>query len=136
MKTLVPSTHCFDKAYVVFVDNVSLWWLKLLKPGFRHCYLLFSSFNDRVWIEINPYSNQTKVQIYDFGDSLSYNLAVAAQKDCTVCEVCIVNAPPKCAPLGFFSCVEMVKRVLGMHSLLVITPFQLYKIIKVVGKKS
>jgi hypothetical protein len=27
-----------QKAWVVFSGKSDLWWLSILKPGFRHCY--------------------------------------------------------------------------------------------------
>ena len=27
-----------DEAWVVFSGAAELWWLRLLKPGFRHCF--------------------------------------------------------------------------------------------------
>ena len=30
----------FSEVYVAFEDTNCLWWLKFLKPGFRHCYVI------------------------------------------------------------------------------------------------
>lgn len=125
-----------EEAYVVFVDNVSLWWLKILKEGFRHCYMLMKIRGSNDWLELNPYSNQLKIKVYKFSDSFDYIYELKKDKKLRICGVKIKNAPLKCAPLSFFTCVEMVKRVLGIHSFGVITPYQLYKKIMVVGKKS
>ena len=111
MKGYIHITRRFEKAYVIFTDNTDLWWLRLLKPGFRHCYLLLSGRGGRCWL-LRCYEN------------------------CLIFPVKIKNAPRKCAPPGFFTCVEMVKRVLGIHDFRVITPYQLYKKLKVVGKNS
>ena len=48
--TLVPF-------YVVFQDETSLWWLRLLKPGFRHCYVLYPLAGGGSFLELNPLSN-------------------------------------------------------------------------------
>lgn len=29
----------YPDALVVFSDNTDLWWLRWLKPGFRHCFI-------------------------------------------------------------------------------------------------
>lgn len=47
----------FQDFYVVFQDEVSLWWLKVLKPGFRHCYILLPLEKNK-WLEINPMSKR------------------------------------------------------------------------------
>lgn len=129
-------TYRLEKAYVIFVDNVSLWWLRILKEGFRHCYMLLKLRDDMGWLELNPYSNQLVIKFYDVEDSSDYILQLQKDQNLKICSIDITYAPLKCAPLNFFSCVEMVKRVLGIHSFFTITPYQLYKKIKVVGKKS
>ena len=50
MKGYIHITRQFEKAYVVFTDNTDLWWLRLLKPSFRHCYLLLSGRGGRFWL--------------------------------------------------------------------------------------
>lgn len=124
------------KTYVVFTNTTGLWWLKFLKSGFRHCYLLFSMQNGRKWLEINPYSNQVVISLHRFDEPQSIEDILQIRGDNLSCAVQIKNAPQKCAPLGFFTCVELVKRVLGIHSARIITPYQLYKKLKVVGKNS
>ena len=136
MKNAVFVAPQFDKAYVVFTDNTSLWWLRLLKPGFRHCYLLLSCRGGRCWLELNPYSDQIEVSFCEFAASQSETSLLRTYENCLVCPVKINKAPQKCAPLGFITCVEMVKRVLGIHDVRVITPYQLYKKLQVVGKNS
>lgn len=125
----------FQDFYVVFQDEVSLWWLKILKPGFRHCYILLPLEKNK-WLEINPMSNRiffflrTVPEGVDFLDSLC-----CEKRRCLMIKVS--QFPPlKPAPLGFFSCVEFVKRCLDIHDRTVITPYQLYKKLKIVGKKS
>lgn len=40
MRLDIFAAGVYSECYVVFADNTSLWWLKLLKPGFRHCYVI------------------------------------------------------------------------------------------------
>ena len=136
MNNYLPITRQFEKAYVVFTDNTDLWWLRLLKPGFRHCYLLLSGRGGRCWLELNPFSNQIEVSLCEFNDSQPEEILLGSYENCRIIPVSIKNAPRKCAPLGFFTCVEFVKRVVGIHNIRVITPYQLYKKLIVVGKNS
>lgn len=124
----------FSGLYVVFEDNVSLWWLRFLKPGFRHCYLLFMTEDQQKLLKINPMSNQISIQLLTVGGVMEviHNLEMSPLK--TVCRVHIQPAPLKCAPIMAFTCVEMVKRTLGIHDFKIITPYQLYKKIKNCGK--
>lgn len=113
--------------YVVFVDEVSLWWLHLLKRKYRHCYILFKLDEGMTWVEVNPMSNQLFFNVYKFVENTDYIEFVRSSFDAQICEVRIANAGLKTAPLGFFTCVEFVKRVIGIHDRFIITPYQLYK---------
>lgn len=136
MEVIEKDCFEFDEAYVVFVDNVSLWWLKFLKKGFRHCYILFKLNGGSQWLELNPYSNQLMLKEYWLREGSNNLNLLYNEKDIKICKVKIENAPLKCAPLGFFTCVEFIKRIVGIHDVKVITPYQLYKKLQVVGKKS
>ncbi len=122
--------------YVVFTNTTGLWWLRLLKSGFRHCYILQKMQKGHLWLEINPYSNQVMISLHRYEKSITIEEFLVGRGESLACAVKIKNAPQKCAPLGFFTCVEMVKRILGIHSASIITPYQLYKKLKVVGKNS
>lgn len=124
----------FGAAVVVFQDEVSLWWLRLLRPGFRHCYLLLPC-GENSYLELNAYSNCLLVQIRRFGVGYDYLAELERQGKTLIRDVLVEKAPLKPAPLAPFSCVELVKRVLGIHDFFLITPNQLYKKIKNCRKK-
>lgn len=115
-------------AYVVFVDNTSLWWLKFLKKGFRHCYMIFSlGKNPQLLIELNPMSNQFYVFKHTSIMGCDYIFHLKQKDNVKILPVTIKQSELKTAPLGAFSCVEFVKRVLGIHRFWLFTPYQLYK---------
>lgn len=125
----------FSQVYVVFEDNATLWWLKVCKRGFRHCYMIFINHNQDTIIKINPMSNQISIEFIkntEFDDVI-HNLKKDPSKK--VCRVFIKAAPLKCAPIMAFTCVEFVKRVIGIHDIKTITPYQLYKKLKRCRKK-
>lgn len=118
----------FNQGYVVFEHDSSLWWLRFLKPGFRHCYLLLPFSNQpRQWLEINPMSDQIFVFLHSNTLNLDYIYHLQLCHNLQILPVKFVSAPPKCAPLAPFTCVEFVKRILGIHKWNIITPYQLYK---------
>lgn len=119
-----------NQAYVVFQDNTSLWWLRFLKKGFRHCYLLLVVENGASVLELNPMSNQIFIKFYTQVNGFDYIYQLKKNPQLKVCEAKIGSAPLKCAPVMAFTCVEFVKRVLGIHSKTIITPFQLFNKIK------
>ena len=117
----------FFKGYVVFENNISLWWLRFLKKGYRHCYVLIClSEKYNSWLELNPMSNQLYVFKHESLLGLDYLNHLKTTKNAVVVPVEFCQAPLKCAPLGFFTCVEFVKRILGIHKVSIVTPYQLY----------
>ena len=116
----------FNRAYIVFEDNVHLWWLRFLKRGFRHCYLLFC-IEENTWLEVNPASNQVVFLIHKTTPGLDYINHLCSDASKTILSIHLSNSSLSTAPLGFFTCVEFAKRSLGIHSFFTITPYQLYK---------
>ncbi len=112
--------------YVVFTDNTSLWWLKPLRRGFRHCYILARIAPNNLWLELNPMSNQTFIFIRSLTEDLNY-FQKLRHEGCKIVRLKVQAAELRPAPLNIFSCVEFVKRVVGIHKFSIITPYQLYK---------
>ncbi len=114
-----------QKAWVVFSGQTDLTWLKCLKPGFRHCYVLIN--DGERWTSIDPLSHVTEVAVhhhvptdFDLPDWLS-------RRGMTVVPAFIQRNIKTPAPFMLFTCVEAVKRLLGLHRRFILTPWQLYK---------
>ncbi len=111
-----------QKAWVVFSGQTDLPWLKILRPGFRHCYVLLN--DGKHWITLDPLSNYTDICVHDL--PADFDLPHWMQTEgCTIVPA-VITHKPKQAPWTMFTCVEAVKRVLGIHSIWVLTPWQLY----------
>lgn len=114
-----------QRAWVVFSGQTEISWLRFLKPGFRHCYVLIN--DGERWMSVDPLSHITDISVHhhvpvDF--DLPGWLAARGNK--------VVKAPlrrdmTRPAPFMIFTCVEAVKRVLGIHCRTVVTPWQLYR---------
>jgi len=114
-----------QNAWVVFSGETDLPWLKILKPGFRHCFVLMN--DGQRWMSIDPLSSYTEVLIYhhiDFSFDLPQWLSGRGYK---VIKTDIDRVHKKAAPVMIFSCVEVIKRLLGIHKRFVFTPYQLYR---------
>ncbi len=110
--------------WVVFTGHADLWWLKWLRPGFRHCYVLF---RDRwQWVSIDPLSHYTQVEFHAHVHRDFDLPAWLRGQGMTVVQTTLAAPPRRCAPLMPFTCVEAVKRFLGIHRRLIITPWQLH----------
>ncbi|HPQ50353.1 MAG: hypothetical protein KDJ26_01235 [Alphaproteobacteria bacterium] len=116
------------KALVVFSDETDLWWLKFLRRGFRHCFVVIQ-IHDR-WVVIDPMLHFWEVSIPDV--SIDFDLARwFREKGMRVVETCILSPSRRCYPPIFLSCVEVVKRVVGIHKPWIKTPLQLYRFLKI-----
>jgi hypothetical protein len=112
------------RVLVAFTGQVGLWWLRLLRPGFRHCYALIECEDG--WVICNPASHWTEIRsigrppLVDLLDWLFTGGAVVAVWRRT-------DVPKRVAPVRPYSCVEEVKRLLGLRAPGVFTPWQLYR---------
>lgn len=114
-----------QEAWVVFSHNTEIPWLKFLKSGFRHCFIVL---NDGTrWISIDPLAPYTDIQIYHHIDS-NYPLSNwLNQQGYKVVKANIDKENRKVSPFVFFTCVETIKRILGIHKRFIVTPWQLYR---------
>jgi hypothetical protein len=127
-----PLPEGFGKALVCFGESgPSLWWMRLLKKGFRHCFVALH--DGWRWIIIDPLLHRTYVAVPPVDNG--FDLAAQLRENGYTVVACEVLAPPlKMAPIAISTCVEGVKRVLGIHNLWIVTPWQLYKML--IGEKN
>ncbi|MBC8337147.1 MAG: hypothetical protein H8E39_00510 [Alphaproteobacteria bacterium] len=114
-------------ALVAFSSEAELKWLKLFKPGFRHCFVALESGPQ--WILYNPLSNRTEVAVLETGDLLRA-IKFYRERGLVLVPWKTKIAPLKPAPWAPFTCVEAVKRVLGIQAARVVTPWNLYNFLK------
>ena len=117
--------HAFkiQKAWVVFSSETDWPYLKFLKKGFRHCFVLIN--DGQHWVSLDPLLNHTEVQVHNVPPSFDLPGWLRG-RGLTVIESPVDHAHRKPAPFMLFTCVEAVKRVLGLHAWHVLTPWQLY----------
>lgn len=112
------------RAWVVFRGDAELWWLRLLRPGFRHCFAILN--DGRHWVLVDPLAPFTDVEVLDL--PAAYDLpGWFREKGMAVAPAPLRRGLSRPAPWGPFTCVEAVKRVLGLHAPGVLTPWQLYR---------
>lgn len=116
------------QAWVMFSGKTELWWLKFLKPGFRHCYLLLN--DGQRWVSYDPLSPHTEIAVH-YHVPADFDLpGWLVQREQIAVPAALTWEKRKPAPLMLFNCVEAVKRVLGLHKRDIITPWQLYQYLK------
>lgn len=128
-----PALPQFDGfAVVVFTEQTRIWWLQALRPGFRHCcvyrqypggWLLLDPLCHRLAVEFQleiPIKSTNKL-----ADAL--DLAASLRLDGRMAMTLPIRQPPeRLAPPLPFSCVELVKRVIGINSYTICTSWQLF----------
>jgi len=122
-----------DEIFVVFTDQTDLWWLKFLRRGFRHCFIILR-FAD-IWISMDALAHKTEVMRIDLPDGFNLPKWLESQGDLVV--ICPKHpAKPQALWPSIFSCVEAVKRVLGLREAFILTPWQLYKFLKTSSERT
>lgn len=122
--TRIPGFGDAERALVLFGGEPTLPWLRLLKPGFRHCAAVLEC--GAVWVVYNPMSNATEIATAPACDAR----ALAARFEAAGYRVVpAAVGPPPASPQPWrpYTCVEAVKRALGLSAPAVVTPWQLYR---------
>lgn len=129
MKNYVPEICSGDdgvqEAWVIFSGETDIPWLKIFKPGFRHCFVLLN--DGQQWISVDPLSPYTDIQVY-YHIGISFDLPEWLKaRGYKVVKSSINKQHQKPAPWMVCTCVESIKRILGIHERFILTPWQLYR---------
>ena len=116
-----------ERAYVIFSGRADLPWLRILKPGFRHCFLAMR--RNGCWIFYEPLSNWTEISVTPADDGQDI-AGWMRQLGFTVLPAVVSRETRKPAPWGPFTCVEAVKRVLGIRRRGILTPWHLCRFLQ------
>ncbi|MCY3752803.1 MAG: hypothetical protein OXG99_01785 [Alphaproteobacteria bacterium] len=116
------ATNGGGRALAVFSGKADLGWLRLLRPGFRHCFVALEEAGR--WITVDPLAGYTDVAVQPV--PAAFDLAgFYRERGFTVVET-RRRRRFRPAPLLPATCVEVAKRVLGIASWRVLTPGQLH----------
>lgn len=112
--------------WVAFTGKTELWWLGFLKPGFRHCFALIRT--DRHWLIVEPLADRLDITLTEIDSSFDLPGWFREQGMVLVAASSVPRpARPRCAPIAPFTCVETVKRLLGLRQRWLLTPYQLFR---------
>jgi hypothetical protein len=110
-------------AVVVFTNAGEHPLAPLLKPGFRHCFVVVRDAKGP-WILVDPADGVpclSVIGLEDFDVPGFYR-----DMGLTVVETAVVSVPFY-FPWTIANCVGMVKAVIGLRAPLVVTPYGLYR---------
>lgn len=113
-----------ERAWVVFSDQTEIPYLKILRDGFRHCFIVLRRGDH--WISLDPLAHKTEIELHYLPENFDLPEWLKTRGH-TVVETELKKPHLRPLPLALFTCVEAVKRVLGVDEWKVLTPWQLYK---------
>lgn len=118
-------------AVIAFTDARRPWWLCFFPRGFRHCFALVRDAGR--WVVVNPMSHWTEISVLpeaaDGADAQDIVRALAHKN--IRAAVCAVAEPARrTLPPTPFTCVEAVKRILGLRAPWVLTPAALARFLE------
>jgi hypothetical protein len=114
-----------QEAWVVFSGRTDLPWLRFLRPAFRHCFIVLRDGGR--WVTVDPMLHHMEVRVHHHLPAEFDLPRWLRGRGQTVVSAPSVNPPAKPAPWRPFTCVEAVKRILGIHRGFILTPWQLYR---------
>jgi hypothetical protein len=111
--------------FVVFSGEADFLPLRLLKEGFRHCFVLLRKGPH--WVSCDPLLNRMEIELHDLPGDFDFPGWLRGRGMIVVeSAVAAKNSRRPVAPFPF-TCVEAAKRVLGIRAWWVVTPWQLYR---------
>lgn len=110
--------------WIAFSGKADVFFLKILRPGFRHCFALIRS--DAHWITLDPMLHKMDVEATQCAADFDLP-AYLRRKGYRVVQAPALAPPRRMAAPAPFTCVEAMKRLIGLHDWRVLTPWQLYR---------
>jgi len=120
----VTDTISRTAVLVAFSGETDIAWLRVLKPGFRHCFAIIE--DPPYWVLYDPLSHRTNVEVLGDFDTDELERWFRS-RNCQTVRTLQFNGPIRKQPFAIFTCVEAVKRIVGIRAPWVLTPWQLYR---------
>jgi len=79
------------------------------------------------WLFVNPLSNMTEIAAFDYLSEQDIRAHFSGERYRVVGWRTQRTSPQRSAPWAPYTCVEVVKRLLGIHDRWVMTPWSLYR---------
>jgi hypothetical protein len=110
---------------LVFEDRSERGLIRILRPGFRHCFCLIRSSTG--WLLCDPLKRSLRLEAIGEYDPLTLAEALARNNRTVLLGTLLPKAGDPSPRFRPITCVEIVKRVLGLSLPGVLTPHQLFQ---------
>ncbi len=115
-------------ALVVFVGHAELPWLRGLRAGFRHCFVVLRQ--DGTWLACEALTDRLELALLPVPQGFDLPGFYAKRGHTVLLGATRPDLPRRGLTLAPLTCVEIAKRLLGVRAAWVITPWQLYRHLK------
>ena len=113
--------------YVVFESTSKRkwhhWWLK---EDFHHCYAMTRSEGNLFWLVVHPHQSHTEID-YRLIESFPTVRDYTGEDVLVIEHTTTIDSMQKITQIGIMTCVDVIKRHLGIRAQTVFTPYQLFK---------
>jgi hypothetical protein len=109
---------------VVFADDAGCTWLRFLRRGFRHCFVLLRA--GPVWLACEPLKDRIELDVLALPPEFDVAAFYGAQGHRVLQGRRLPSRPRRPFAPAPLTCVTVVKRLLGIYAPWVWTPWQLY----------
>lgn len=118
--------------WLVFSGKTELWYLRWLKPRFRHCFALIRDPGG--WLLFEPLASHLELRSLT-GFTADQDVPGWYRDQGLIVRRVEPYLPvPRAAPFALFTCVEAIKRLIGLRVRRVLTPWQLYRLLEAEGR--
>ncbi len=110
--------------WIAFSGKADVQFLKFLRPGFRHCFALLRGPD--TWLVVDPMLHKLEVQATLCAADFDLPAWMRA-RGYRVTRAPRLPTPARALLPAPFTCVEAMKRLIGLRAWWVLTPWQLYR---------
>ena len=118
-------------ALVVFVDHTECRWLRLLRAGFRHCFVVWR--DGSVWLACDPLKDRIEISVLRVPEHFDLPGFYAARGHTVLLGATRRDPPRRGSGIAPLTCVTIAKRLLGVRACWILTPWQLCRRLKAHG---
>ena len=116
---------------MVFEDRRDCGWLRLLRPGFRHCFCAIGASGGGAWVLCDPL--KTRIELTPLA---GYDEAELADRLCTAGRTVLRGSVFPALHAGRFraaplTCAAIVARTVNLDVRGFLTPFQLFRRLRI-----
>ncbi len=121
-----------QQALVVFVGHAECRWLGCLRAGFRHCFVTLRDGGS--WLACDPLKDRIELSVLAVTGDFALADFYARRGHTVLRGLTRPDLTRRSFGVAPLTCVTVVKRLLGVRSPWVLTPWQLYRYLRADGR--